>query len=363
MHPAPLAILLSGSGRTLDNLLSAIARGELPARVAVVIASRECLGAEKARAAGLPTLIVPGRIPAAELGRLLAEHGVTPDRGWVVLAGYLKLVSIPPGFDGRVVNIHPALLPRFGGPGMHGHHVHEAVLAAGERESGCTVHLCDARFDTGPIVLQRHCPVNPGDTPEALAARVFEQECLAYPEALRRLISGAFAAPVATPRAATAPPAPSAPSPAARESWGTPTARVFIGFVLGGVLIWSGVAKLIDPIDARAFVRAVLPMLSETDAGAGVIGSAAAELLLAAWLISGFRRRDSLIAFAGLMLVFCVLLAVAAARGYQGSCGCFGSGSAAAGQGILRNVGLAVVAALGITLLPRAKASPAHAAE
>ncbi|MBL8759569.1 MAG: phosphoribosylglycinamide formyltransferase [Phycisphaerae bacterium] len=193
--PAPLAVLLSGSGRTLDNLRAAIDRGDLPARVALVIASRECLGAEKARAAGIPTFVVPGAIPAHELGRLVRAHGVSPEpspstpAGWIVLAGYLKLVNIPPGFDGRVVNIHPALLPKFGGPGMHGRHVHQAVLAAGERESGCTVHLCDARFDTGPIVLQRRCPVLPSDTPDTLAARVFEQECIAFPEALVRLIA------------------------------------------------------------------------------------------------------------------------------------------------------------------------------
>lgn len=196
--PAPLAVLLSGSGRTLDNLRAAIARGDLPARVALVIASRECLGAHKAREAGIPTLVVPGAIPADDLGRLVRVHGVSPDPtpdspptppGFIVLAGYLRLVSIPPGFEGRVVNIHPALLPKFGGPGMHGRHVHEAVLAAREPESGCTVHLCDARFDTGPIVLQRRCPVLPGDTPDTLAARVFEQECIAFPEALARLIA------------------------------------------------------------------------------------------------------------------------------------------------------------------------------
>lgn len=193
--------MLSGSGRTMDNLLAAIARGELPARVAVVIASRECLGAEKARRAGIPTHVIRGKIPAPQLAELLARHGVlapattttpttpTPPPGWIVLAGYLQLVAIPPGFEGRVVNIHPALLPKFGGPGMHGHHVHEAVLAAGETESGCTVHLCDDRFDTGPIVLQRRCPVEPGDTPDTLAARVFAEECVALPAALKQLIA------------------------------------------------------------------------------------------------------------------------------------------------------------------------------
>ncbi len=184
---ALLAVMLSGSGRTLDNLREVIARGDLPARIEVVIASRECLGAEKARKAGIPVEVLPGVIPAPRLAGYLHKY-VNKLRGWVVLAGYLKLINIPDGWEHRIVNIHPSLLPKFGGPGMYGHHVHEAVLAAGETESGCTVHLCDREFDTGRIVLQRRCPVLPGDTPETLAARVFEQECLAYPEALRLLI-------------------------------------------------------------------------------------------------------------------------------------------------------------------------------
>jgi phosphoribosylglycinamide formyltransferase-1 len=182
---ARLAVLLSGSGRTLDNLLAAIARGELPARVALVIASRECLGAEKARRAGIETVIRPGRLAPGELGELLTSRRID----WVVLAGYLQLVPIPEGYRHRIVNIHPALLPSFGGPGMHGHHVHRAVIDAGCRVSGCTVHLCDDRYDTGPIIHQRACEVREDDTPDTLAARVFEQECLAYPEALARLIA------------------------------------------------------------------------------------------------------------------------------------------------------------------------------
>ncbi len=134
----------------------------------------------------MPTLVVPGRIPAQKLETVLREHRID----WVVLAGYLKLVDIPPAFNGRVVNIHPALLPKHGGPGLYGHFVHEAVLKAGDKVSGCTVHLCDSRYDTGPIVLQREVPVLPGDTPDSLAARVFEAEREAFPQALRKLLSG-----------------------------------------------------------------------------------------------------------------------------------------------------------------------------
>lgn len=178
--------MLSGGGRTLLNLLKHIDAGTLRATVALVIASSECVGAQRARDAGLAVVVEPGRIGRERLGELLRAHGVE----WVVLAGYLKLIDIPPGFEGRVVNIHPALLPKHGGPGMYGHRVHEAVLKAGDRESGCTVHLCDARYDTGPIVLQKRVPVLAGDTADDLAKRVFEAECEAYPEALGMLFAG-----------------------------------------------------------------------------------------------------------------------------------------------------------------------------
>ena len=178
--------MLSGGGRTLLNLLEHIDAGTLRATVVLVIASSECLGAQRARDAGLTVLVEPGRISRGRLGELLQAHRIE----WVVLAGYLKLVDIPPGFDGRVVNIHPALLPRHGGPGMYGRRVHEAVIKSGDRESGCTVHLCDSRYDTGPLVLQKSVPVLAGDTPDDLAKRVFEAECEAYPEALRKLFAG-----------------------------------------------------------------------------------------------------------------------------------------------------------------------------
>lgn len=186
MPRARLLILLSGSGRTLLNLLERIRDGSLPAEVAGVIASKTCPGAERAAAAGIPTRVLPGEIGAPALDALATEARAD----LIVLAGYLKLVHIPPALEGRVVNIHPALLPDFGGPGMYGLHVHRAVLAAGRTESGCTVHLCSSEFDRGPILLQRRCPVLESDTPETLAARVFEQECIAYPAALAGLIGG-----------------------------------------------------------------------------------------------------------------------------------------------------------------------------
>ncbi len=182
---ARLLVLLSGSGRTLLNLADAIDRDELDAEIALVVASRECLGQQRAHARGLATRVLAGRLSAEQMLTLVEASGADV----VVLAGYLHLVPVPSELRGRIVNIHPALLPEFGGPGMHGLKVHEAVLRAGRTTSGCTVHLCDERYDTGPILLQRTCPVFPDDTPETLAARVFEQECIAYPQALNDLIA------------------------------------------------------------------------------------------------------------------------------------------------------------------------------
>lgn len=181
-----LGVLLSGGGRTLMNLVERIDRGELAADVGVVIASRECAGAEWARERDLPTLLMRGVIPRATLGRVLADHGVA----WGVLAGYLNLVEIPPAFERRMTNIHPALLPSFGGDGLYGDRVHAAVLAAGCKVSGCTVHLIDERYDTGPILAQATCPVEDVDTPHTLAARVFALECELYPRTLQRLVTG-----------------------------------------------------------------------------------------------------------------------------------------------------------------------------
>lgn len=185
-RPARLAAFASGSGRTIENLLQRIEADAIPARLALVLTSRDCRAADIARDAGLPTLIRPGRIPPDELLQLVAEHRID----FILLCGYLQLLPVPAPLRGRVINIHPALLPHFGGPGMHGLNVHKAVLEAGRTESGCTVHFCDDRYDTGPVILQERCPVRPDDTPETLAARVFEVERNAYPRALVQLLTG-----------------------------------------------------------------------------------------------------------------------------------------------------------------------------
>lgn len=188
-YPLRLVVLLSGSGRTLENLLEAIAAGRLPARVVAVVSSRpDVRGVAIATRAGLPVHVLQptGRpVDAWSDGIFNVCREARADL--VVMAGWLHLVRIPDDFAGRVVNIHPSLLPAFGGRGFHGMHVHRAVLDRGCTVSGCTVHLVDDEYDHGRILLQETVPVLPDDTPESLAARVFAAECRALPEAIRRI--------------------------------------------------------------------------------------------------------------------------------------------------------------------------------
>jgi formyltetrahydrofolate-dependent phosphoribosylglycinamide formyltransferase len=190
--PIRLGVLISGSGRTLMNLHSLATAGQLPARVAVVVASRRCKGADLAREAGLAVEVVPYR-KAADVQEYSQRITAVLDGAkvdLVVLAGFLSFWHIPPHYAGRVINIHPALLPNFGGHGMYGHFVHEAVLVAGCKVSGCTVHFVTNEYDRGPIIVQRTVPVLEGDTPDALAARVFQEELKAMPEAIALFAAG-----------------------------------------------------------------------------------------------------------------------------------------------------------------------------
>jgi phosphoribosylglycinamide formyltransferase 1 len=186
--PLRLAILLSGSGRTLENLLAEIAAGRLDATIEIVVASRgDVRGVEIARQAGLATHVMPqGTHSTAAWSADIFAACRAARADLVVMAGFLKLIEVPPDFTDRVINIHPALLPAFGGRGYHGMHVHRAVLARGCTVSGCTVHLVDNEYDHGRILLQKTVPVLPDDTPEALAARVFAVECQTLPEAIAR---------------------------------------------------------------------------------------------------------------------------------------------------------------------------------
>ncbi len=183
-----VAVLLSGSGRTLANIIKLNADGELSARVVTVISSRSTVkGVQIARDANLPCEVIRTKDhpDVDEFGAAIADVLDATKVDLVVQAGWMCYWKIPDRYIGRVMNIHPALLPSFGGKGMWGHHVHEAVLAAGCKVSGCTVHFVNNEYDEGPIILQRTCEVSETDDADSLAVRVFEQECIAYPAAIQ----------------------------------------------------------------------------------------------------------------------------------------------------------------------------------
>jgi formyltetrahydrofolate-dependent phosphoribosylglycinamide formyltransferase len=193
MPPLRLVVLLSGSGTTLQNLLDRIGDGRLRAEVLLVISNKsDAFGLERARQAGIDSLV----FDRAEAGSVetFSDYIFSACRGvdaeLVCMAGFLQLIRIPDDFAGRVMNIHPALIPAFCGKGLYGHHVHQAALAFGVKVSGCTVHFADNEYDRGPIILQRTVPVLDDDTSESLAARVFEQECEAYPKAIELFAQG-----------------------------------------------------------------------------------------------------------------------------------------------------------------------------
>ncbi len=189
-NPIRLVALVSGGGTTLQNLIDRIAAGSLDATIVGVVSSRaDAFGVERAKRSGIPVTVVASRSPRfADLTSGSAVRAFSPDL--VCFAGWLHLLPIPDDFRHQVLNIHPALLPAFGGKGMYGHHVHEAVLAYGAKVSGCTVHFADDTYDTGPILVQKCVPVKEGDDPDTLAARVFQAECEAYPEAIQLIASG-----------------------------------------------------------------------------------------------------------------------------------------------------------------------------
>jgi phosphoribosylglycinamide formyltransferase 1 len=180
-----LALLISGSGTTLQNLIDRIGDGTLNARITAVVASRAGIGGiERARKAGLRCDVIEA-VKYSDVGKFSRDvFASCAGAELMCMGGWLSLLEIPDSLSGRIMNIHPALLPSFGGKGMYGRRVHQAVLELGCKVSGCTVHFVDGDFDHGPIILQRACPVMEDDTPEALAHRVFEEEKIAYPEAI-----------------------------------------------------------------------------------------------------------------------------------------------------------------------------------
>jgi formyltetrahydrofolate-dependent phosphoribosylglycinamide formyltransferase len=192
-QPIRLAVLLSGSGTTLQNFIDRIADGRLSARIVQVISNRaDAFGLFRAEQAGLPAAVVDRKMCTSreDFSQRIFDLCRSAQADLVCLAGFLQLIQVPEDFSNRVMNIHPALIPAFCGKGFYGHHVHEAALAYGVKVSGCTVHFADNVYDHGPIILQRTVPVQEDDTPETLAARVFTEECEAYPEAIRLFAEG-----------------------------------------------------------------------------------------------------------------------------------------------------------------------------
>jgi phosphoribosylglycinamide formyltransferase 1 len=191
---ARLAVLLSGSGRTLENLLQASGKGTLAADVVLVVSSKSGVrGLEIAGRAGIPAVVVNrANFPhdtafSASLFSTVAEYA--PDL--IICAGFLKRLVVEPGWEGRILNIHPALIPEShaAGAGFYGLRVHSAVIESGASVSGATVHVVDNEYDHGPVVMKRQVPVLPADSAEDLAARVFAAECELYPEAIAYVLA------------------------------------------------------------------------------------------------------------------------------------------------------------------------------
>ena len=193
VKPLRIVVLISGGGTTLRNLIRRMDAGCLTVDIPLVILSNpKATGRRFADEAGIACDVIQ---PAAfrdrdAFSRAIFDRCRQVEADIVVLGGFLKRLTIPDDFVNRVTNIHPALLPSFGGEGFYGHFVHEAVLEYGAKVSGCTVHFADNQYDHGPIIVQKAVAVHDDDTPDTLAARVFEAECEAYPEALQLIATG-----------------------------------------------------------------------------------------------------------------------------------------------------------------------------
>lgn len=191
--PIRLAVCVSGGGTTLQNLIDKIRTGKLNASIVQVVASRPKIGAiPRAEAARIPLALASRG--ASQTRSAFSTSVFNPIRrnkaDLVILGGFLSLLEIPADYQGRVINIHPSLIPAFSGKGFHGAALHQAVIDAAVKISGCTVHFADSAYDSGPIILQRTVPVKDDDTAETLAARVFKVECQALPEAISLYAAG-----------------------------------------------------------------------------------------------------------------------------------------------------------------------------
>lgn len=193
--PLRIAVLISGSGRSLANLLAAIGAGDLEAEVVAVVSSVAGVrGLEIAAAACVPATTISRKGFADDAAYSADVYGwLAPYRpDLIVLAGFLRKLDVPPGWAGRILNIHPALADAFpyaSGRGFYGERVHAAVLASGDERSGATIHVVDNGYDTGPVVAEIEVPVLPGDTATTLGARVFAAECQLYPATIRAYVA------------------------------------------------------------------------------------------------------------------------------------------------------------------------------
>jgi phosphoribosylglycinamide formyltransferase-1 len=190
--PIRLAVCVSGGGTTLQNLIDLIHNKRLRAQIVQVVASKPRIAAiDKAVAAGIPLALANRAAKSVgEFSKSVFDPIRHNKADLVVLGGFLSLIEIPPDYAGRVINVHPSLIPAFSGKGFHGSSVHKAAVETGVKVSGCTVHFADATYDSGPIILQRTVPVLDDDTPDSLGARVFQAECQALPEAISLYADG-----------------------------------------------------------------------------------------------------------------------------------------------------------------------------
>ena len=188
-----LGVLISGSGSTLQNFIDQVEQGKLNVTIPVVISSKpNVVGLDRASKHDIPSAVVPYsnyKNVDAFSNAITAELNKYPI-DLITLAGFIHLFKIPDKYKGRVMNIHPGLIPAFCVHNYYGNKVHEAVINYGAKISGCTVHFADNVYDNGPIIIQRAVPVLEDDTPNSLAARVFKEECEAYPEAIRLFAAG-----------------------------------------------------------------------------------------------------------------------------------------------------------------------------
>lgn len=186
-----IGVLVSGGGSNLQSIIDKSQSGELQCKVEVVIGDRECYGVERAKEAGIDGYTLDRKVLKKELCREIDKIVSEKEVDLIVLAGFLSIIDeeFVNKWKGRIINIHPSLLPKFGGPGMYGIRVHEAVLKAGEQESGCTVHYVDTAVDSGEIIAQKRVKVLEGDTPEILQKRVLVEEHKLLPESIAKIIS------------------------------------------------------------------------------------------------------------------------------------------------------------------------------